>query len=80
MLYGENPAHTIGEKHGGLAGDASGIKYGNTIKGGPNKLKYRGNHKTDFYFYQYPSNNALQKSDIKIIYLGYYIKDWYKLC
>ena len=33
MFYGENPAHTIGEKHGKLTGDAIGIRKGNTIKG-----------------------------------------------
>lgn len=77
MFYGENPAHTIGEKHGGLTGDASGIKYGNTIKGGPNTLNFYDNDISDFYFYEYPTNKSLKASDIKIIYLGYYIRNWY---
>lgn len=77
MFYGENPAHTIGEKHGSLTGDAIGIKYGNTIKGGPKILKYKGDNLSEFYFYEYPSNKSLFSSDIKIIYLGYYIRNWY---
>ena len=57
--------------------NASGIKYGNTIKGGPNTLKFYDNDISDFYFYEYPTNKSLKASDIKIIYLGYYIRNWY---
>ena len=38
IFYGENPAFTIGEKHGRLDGDASRLKQGNTIAGGPKPL------------------------------------------
>ena len=77
MFYGENPAHTIGEKHGDLRGDAIGIRKGNTIKGGPLNLGFKFQKKSDYYFYNYPSLNDISKNNLKIIYLGYYIKDWY---
>src|SRR3990167_7563064 len=38
IFYGENPAHTIGERHGRMDGDASQLKKGNTIAGGPKSL------------------------------------------
>lgn len=77
MFYGENPAHTIGEKHGKLTGDAIGIRKGNTIKGGPLNLGFNFKKKSDYYFYNYPALKNILKNNLRIIYLGYYIKDWY---
>ena len=77
MFYGENPLHTIGEMHGSTDFDASGIRYGNTINGGLGKLKYNFESDEDTFFYKYPSEKLLNISTIKIIYLGYFIKDWY---
>ena len=76
-VYGENPLHTIGEMHGSTDFDASGIRYGNTINGGLRKLKYNFESDEDTFFYKYPSEKLLNISTIKIIYLGYFIKDWY---
>tara|TARA_B100000900_G_C20556068_1_gene706890 strand:- start:857 stop:1714 length:858 start_codon:yes stop_codon:yes gene_type:complete len=77
MFYGENPALTIGEKHGKLDGNAIGIQEGNTIKGGPITLKHQDSVPKDFHFYEYPSYEEIKKAGIRIVYLGYYIKDWY---
>jgi N-acetyl sugar amidotransferase len=77
MFYGENPALTIGEQHGRLDGNAVGIQEGNTIKGGPQSLNYKYSSKSDFHFYQYPSYDEIDYAQIRIIYLGYYIRDWY---
>ena len=77
MFYGENPALTIGEKHGRLDGNAIGIQEGNTIKGGPRTLGFNDANIQDFHFYEYPSYSNIKHADLKIIYLGYYIKDWY---
>ncbi len=77
MFYGENPALTIGEKHGRLDGNAIGIQEGNTIKGGPKSLNYSQATKQDYHFYEYPSYENINNADIRIIYLGYYIEDWY---
>lgn len=77
LFYGENPALTIGEKHGRLDGNAIGIKEGNTIKGGPKSLNYTIATKQDFHFYEYPSYQDIKRAKLRIVYLGYYIKDWY---
>jgi len=77
MFYGENPALTIGERHGRLDGNAIGIQEGNTIKGGPKSLNYIEGTLQDFHFYEYPSYSDLKNAGIKIFYLGYYIKNWY---
>ncbi len=77
MFYGENPALTIGEKHGSLDGDALGIQEGNTIKGGPKSLKHQSSTLQDYHFYEYPTYENIDFAGIRIIYLGYYIKDWY---
>ena len=77
MFYGENPVLTMGERHGRFDGNAIGIQEGNTIKGGPKSLNYQDASNQDFHFYQYPSYEDIEIAGIKIIYLGYYMKDWY---
>ena len=47
LFYGENPALTIGEKHGRFDGDAIGIQEGNTIKGGPESLNFEESNTYD---------------------------------
>ena len=77
LLYGENPALTIGEKHGHLDGDAVGIQEGNTIKGGPKSLNFEECTPQDYHFYEYPTYEDIENANLRIVYLGYYIKDWY---
>jgi len=77
MFYGENPALTIGEKHGQLDGNAIGIQEGNTIKGGPQSLNFKEGTAQDFHFYDYPTYEDIRYAGIRIVYLGYYIQDWY---
>ena len=77
MFYGENPALTMGEKHGRLDGNAIGIQEGNTIKGGPSSLNFDYANNQDYNFYEYPNYDDIRNANIRIIYLGYYIEDWY---
>tara|TARA_B100002051_G_C16662755_1_gene600035 strand:- start:18 stop:1136 length:1119 start_codon:yes stop_codon:yes gene_type:complete len=77
MFYGENPALTIGEKHGRLDGNAIGIQEANTIKGGPKSLDFEDGNLNDFHFYEYPTYENIDHAGIRIVYLGYYIQDWY---
>jgi len=77
MFYGENPVLTIGERHGRLDGNAVEMQEGNTIKGGPKSLNYPDGNSQDFHFYEYPSYDDIHRAGIRIIYLGYYISDWY---
>jgi len=77
IFLGENPALTIGEKHGNLNGDASRMRYCNTLQGGdPSWLYGNGIGWKDLHFYGYPPEEDINHADLRIIYLGYYIRDW----
>jgi hypothetical protein len=76
MFYGENPALTIGEKHGRLDGDASQLKRGNTIAGGPDSLLPADVTPQDSYFYYYPPDEDMEAARLRLVYLGYYMEDW----
>jgi N-acetyl sugar amidotransferase len=76
IFYGENPAFTIGERHGRLDGDASRLKLGNTIAGGPQSLLPRDATPQDAHFYYYPSDDDMEAARLRLVYLGYYIPDW----
>jgi N-acetyl sugar amidotransferase len=77
IFLGENPALTIGEKHGRLDGDASKMKYCNTLEGGDvTPYLIEGVTRTDLHYYGYPSDDEMEYGNLRIIYLGYYIEDW----
>jgi len=77
IFLGENPALTIGEKHGRLDGDASKMKYCNTLQGGdPSSLSTDDISGKDMHFYYYPSDDDMEHAKLRIIYLGYYIQEW----
>lgn len=76
IFYGENPAWTIGEKHGNLDGDASQLKRGNTIRGGPAQLMPPDVTPQQAHFYYYPPDEEMEWAHLRLIYLGYYIQDW----
>ncbi|HZR22191.1 MAG TPA: N-acetyl sugar amidotransferase [Vicinamibacterales bacterium] len=76
VFYGENPVLTIGERHGRVDGDASRLKLGNTIHGGPEPLFTDGITHFDTHFYFYPPDEDMEAAQLRMIYLGYYIPDW----
>ncbi len=77
IFLGENPAFTIGEQHGRLDGDASRMKYCNTLEGGnPDILMTQEMTQRDVHFYRYPSDEDMEYAQLRIVYLGYYIKEW----
>jgi N-acetyl sugar amidotransferase len=76
IFYGENPAFTIGEKHGRLDGDASRLKLGNTIAGGPRTILPSDVTDQDAHFYYYPSDDDMEAGHLRMVYLGYYMQDW----
>lgn len=80
LFYGENFLYTVahGTKDEGESWDAINLyKGGNTTKGGPASLEYSKASQLDFYFYNYPNMREVKKSKTKIVYLGYFIDDWY---
>jgi len=68
LFYGENPALTIGEKHGRLDSDAVGIQEGNTIKGGPKSLNFEECTPQDYHFYEYPTYDDIENANLRIVY------------
>lgn len=76
IFYGENPALTIGERHGTLNGDASQLKKGNTIAGGPRTILPDHVTPQQAHFYYYPPDDDMEAADLRLIYLGYYMKEW----
>ncbi len=77
IFLGENPALTIGEQHGKLDGDASQMRNANTLQGGsPRHLMNKEMTDQDVHFYNYPSERDVIKGQLKLVYLGYYDKDW----
>jgi N-acetyl sugar amidotransferase len=77
VFLGENPVHTIGEKHGRTDGDASQMKKSNTVGGGDvSGMRTNDISPHDLHFYQYPPDEHMQRANLRIHYLGYYIEDW----
>jgi len=77
IFLGENPAHTIGEKHGKLDGDASQMRHSNTLMGGKADIFLDvGITDQDLHFYNYPPEEYVKAAKVRLVYLGYYIKDW----
>lgn len=76
IFLGENPALTIGEKHGRLDGDASQMRLANTLQGGSADVFLDYADSQELYFYDYPPDEDVQKASLRLVYLGYYIPDW----
>lgn len=79
IFLGENPAIALGNTDvGSTTGDANKMKYCHTIKGGPEELisKNDGVIKQDLFYYRYPSDDEMEWAKLKVVYLGYYIKDF----
>jgi N-acetyl sugar amidotransferase len=76
VFYGENPVLTIGEQHGRTDGDASRLKLGNTIRGGPSQLLPADISSQQSHFYFYPPDTEMEAARLRLVYLGYYIPDW----
>jgi N-acetyl sugar amidotransferase len=80
VFYGENPAITLGEMRKGftLDGDGNTMKYSlNTLDGGnPSNLMPPGMTRQDVIWYYYNDDDEIKWSKMRLIYLGYYVKDF----
>jgi len=76
LFYGENPLHIFGENCGRTDGDASRLKKGNTINGGPASLLPGDTTAQDSHFYYYPPDEHMDAAKLRLVYLGYYMEDW----
>lgn len=78
IFLGENPALSWGSAGGSLDGDANRMKYNNTLKGGDIRhlLEVEGVAEKDLYWYRYPTDEEMERANLRLIYLGYYISDF----
>lgn len=81
ILWGENPALTLGEQ--GSKSDTyegGGMKHGNTLAGGKfDWLLIDGIKGSEILQYRYPSDADMDRAGLRIIYLGYFMNDWTKV-
>lgn len=77
IFLGENPAIRYGEIGGSLDGDANAMKYCHTLEGGnPDNLLTEDIREQDTISYRYPTDDEMEWAKLRVVYLGYYIKDF----
>lgn len=80
ILWGENPALTLGES-GVQSTDYDGnrMKFSNTLTGGdPSWLCADDVEAHDLLPYRYPTDQEMARARLQIVYLGYFWKVWSK--
>ncbi len=77
ILLGENPALAFGTDVGSDDYNGNNMRHMNTLKGGdPAKFKTKNISDKELYWYRYPSEENMEKANIRIVYLGYFISDF----
>ncbi len=79
IWWGENPALQLGDlkTKGKSGGDGNNLKHMNTLGGGDvTWLLSEEIRKNDILQYVYPSDEEMQRANLRITFLGYYWKDW----
>lgn len=81
VFLGENPAIQVGGgDSGSLNADANKMKYSNTLKGGdPTPLMTNDISRNEVFWHFYPTDEEMNRINMKIRFLGYYWKDFTKL-
>lgn len=77
IFLGENPALMLGHLDAGsLTENANRMKYSFTLAGGPKSLATPDISEIDLYWYHYPSDKDMQRTKLRVVYLGYFIRDF----
>lgn len=81
ILWGENPALTLGEQgNGSDSFEGNNMKNGNTLGGGKYEWLLVDDIELNHILqYRYPSEEEMDKANLRIIYLGYFMNNWTKL-
>jgi hypothetical protein len=81
ILWGENPALTLGELNNNSIGwDGNQMKKGNTLGGGDiSWMLDAGLNKNQIIQHRYPSDEEMEAANLRIVYLGYFWPKWSKL-
>lgn len=78
IIYGENPNLWWGDYSGSLDGDASQVKYGNTLQGGEMEWMIdEGADPNRLFWYRYPDESEFEAVDLRMIFLGYYFENFH---
>ncbi|MBE90537.1 MAG: LPS biosynthesis protein [Rhodospirillaceae bacterium] len=77
IFLGENPALAFGSKSGSLDGDAKNIRAYDTLSGANIEpwLDW-GIPKEKLYWYTFPSDHEIERAALRLVYLGFYIRDF----
>lgn len=77
ILLGENPGLSFGNDVGSNDYNGNKMKNMNTLQGGdPRRFKTEEMSDRDLYWYRYPSDAAMARADLRIVYLGYFMRDF----
>lgn len=77
ILLGENPGLSFGNDVGSNDFNGNKMKHMNTLQGGnPNRFKTDDMGDRDLYWYRYPNDESMEKADLRIVYLGYFMPDF----
>lgn len=77
ILLGENPGLAFGTDVGSNDYNGNAMKHMNTLQGGdPHRFKTESMSDKDLYWYRYPSDESMEKADLRIVYLGYFMPDF----
>lgn len=77
ILLGENPALAWGTDVGSLDYNGNKMKNMNTLKGGsPRQFAPPEVRDEDLYWYYYPEDAEIERANLKIVYLGYFMPDF----
>jgi N-acetyl sugar amidotransferase len=77
IFLGENPAIALGDLDiGSTTGDGNRMKYCHTMKGGPDVLLVEEIGEKDLFMYRYPSDDEMEWTQMRIVYLGYFMSDF----
>ena len=77
IFLGENPALNFGGNVGSLTGDGNMQRLCHTLAGTDIRpLEESGFRRRDLYWYNYPSVEDFERAKLRIVYLGYYMRDF----
>jgi hypothetical protein len=77
VVYGENPALSWGSAGGSMDEDANQLRAANTLQGGDiSWILEAGFNLKEIYWYRYPPDKDVQRANLRMIYLGYFIADF----
>ena len=77
IFLGENPALAFGGSVGSISSDGNKQRFHNTLAGG--KLETwleSGLTAKEMNWYKYPSEHDFERAQLRIVYLGYYMRDF----